>query len=170
MGFFFSFKATTRKLASNGIVFAWGLRQCDPGPPQDERGGMEWHKGMCCEILDTITIIFAFFPTVSGSRDYCRVSSVFALGSLYITPNIAEDIRSHRQPLLRNHLSPCSTSRNFLKWKFVGWFESQLRTINCSLASVWLISHLKCSRPQLESQRTEKSPQSTSYTHTHMHA
>ena len=41
------------------------------------------------------------------------------------------------------HLTLC------FKWKFIGWFESQLWTISCSLASAWLITHLEHRWPQL---------------------
>lgn len=95
----------------------------------------------------------------------------FYIWESYITPNIVEEMWS----LLRNHLFPPFHPKLTFKQKFSGWFESQSRTISRSLASVCLIDRsLKTLLTPagcfcLQTQPAKKSPQSTSYTHTHMH-
>lgn len=59
------------------------------------------------------------------------------------------------------HLTPC------FKWSSTGGFDSQLSTINCSLAPVWLITHLKHRWPQNSVSLSSWKEPTEHLTHTH---
>lgn len=105
-----------------------GHRRYDTGPSEDKEVGLDDIKFFWISIAIMLLSVQQCV-CVCGGRGKCSESSVFAHGSLYITPNTFEDIRSHRQPLLRNHLFPAFTSHCVLNGNSVDGLNPSWETL-----------------------------------------